>query len=207
MSLQGTVPSPRLFRRPDVGYRKAMMERPIRAAKGLLLAAVWRLRGASLADRIVVRGRFPRLTRLGKVSVGSRVSFRSDALPVRIGAGPRGKLSVGDNCFINGGTSIYAGGSIAIGPNCLIGENVTIIDRSFHQIEEGAEVVTRPVVIGRNVWLANNAVILPGVEIGEHSVVGAGSVVTKSFPARSLVAGNPARLIREIKASDGWIRR
>lgn len=184
-----------------------LLERILRASKGMLLSWFWRSRGVSLADRIIVRGPFPRLTALGPIAIGSRLSFRSDDVPARIGCSPIGRLEIGDQCFINGGATIYASKSITIGPHCLIGENVTIIDRSFHELEEGDKSDFRSISIGRNVWLAKNAMILPGVELGDHCVVGAGSVVTKSFPARSLVAGNPARLIRTLKASDDWVRR
>ena len=66
---------------------------------------------------------------------------------------------------------------------------------------------TEPVLIGRNVWIGCNVVILPGAVIGDHSVIAAGSVVHGTIPPRVLAAGNPARVLREIGALDGWRRR
>jgi len=59
--------------------------------------------------------------------------------------------------------------------------------------------VAKPIVIEDNVWLGGGAILLPGVRIGRNAVVGAGAVVTRSVPANTVVAGNPARVIREIE--------
>jgi acetyltransferase-like isoleucine patch superfamily enzyme len=61
-------------------------------------------------------------------------------------------------------------------------------------------------VLGDNVWIGRAAIVLPGVTIGDHSMVAAGSVVTKDVPPRVVVAGNPAKVVREITASDEWRR-
>ncbi|WP_352232128.1 DapH/DapD/GlmU-related protein [Marivivens sp. LCG002] len=58
------------------------------------------------------------------------------------------------------------------------------------------EAEERPVKIGNDVWIGTRSIILPGVSIGDHSIIGAGSIVTKSFPAYSVIGGNPAQLIR-----------
>ena len=59
--------------------------------------------------------------------------------------------------------------------------------------------VAKPIVIEDNVWLGGGAILLPGVRVGRNAVVGAGAVVTRSVPANTVVAGNPARVIREIE--------
>jgi acetyltransferase-like isoleucine patch superfamily enzyme len=82
----------------------------------------------------------------------------------------------------------------------MIGPNVTIVT-SGHPIEPSqrrASVIAKPIVIERNVWIAAGATIIGGVTIGENSVVAAGSVVTKDVPQNTLVAGNPARVLRSI---------
>ena len=179
----------------------------MRVAKGYACAIAWRLRGVQVEDRVVVEGYTPSVTPYGTVCLGSRLSFRSLYARSRFGAAHGATLTIGARGFVNSGTSIYANRSIRIGDNCLIGENVRIDDSDYHQVDEGAATRTAAVVIENNVWIANDCTILPGVTIGKHSVVGAGSVVTKSFPDRSLIAGNPARLIRAVTASDGFVRR
>jgi acetyltransferase-like isoleucine patch superfamily enzyme len=83
---------------------------------------------------------------------------------------------------------------------------VTIFDTNFHPLGKGEEVRSGPVEIGRNVWVGRHATILPGVTIGDHSVVAAAAVVVRDVPPRTLVAGNPARPVREIEAPDDWQR-
>jgi len=93
--------------------------------------------------------------------------------------------------------------SLTVGDYSLFGEGVSIHDDN-HVIGRGREpiasrgLVTRPVAIGRNVWVGAKAVILPGVHIGDNAVVGAGAVVTRDVPPYTVVAGVPARVIKEV---------
>ena len=108
-------------------------------------------------------------------------------------------LSLGD-CFINTNVDIYCQTSISIGNNVLIGQHVTIRDTDGHKIFSDKEEhydLSKPVVIKDHVWIAINATILKGVTIGENSVVAAGALVTKDVPPNCLVAGVPARVIKE----------
>jgi len=104
---------------------------------------------------------------------------------------------------------------IDIGSHCLVSWNVGIADSDFHPLEPAQRLIdaqalapffkdrpqrpklrTAPVIIADNVWIGMNAVILKGVTIGENSVVAAGSVVTKSVAPNSVVAGNPAVVVK-----------
>ena len=130
--------------------------------------------------------------------------------------GPNGQCSVGDFTLMNGAL-VMAEERIQIGSHCLISWNVGIADSDFHPLAPAQRIIdahalapffkdrpprpklrTVPVIIGDNVWIGMNAIILKGVTIGENSVVAAGAVVTKSVPANVVVAGNPATLVREL---------
>lgn len=101
--------------------------------------------------------------------------------------------------YINAGTQIRCMEKITIGFQCAIGRNVMIMDFDAHKIyyESGKEnMVTAPVIIGDHVWIGAGATILKGVTIGDGAVIGAGSVVTQDVEPYTIVAGNPARVIK-----------
>lgn len=107
---------------------------------------------------------------------------------------------IGKNVFINQNCTMYDLGGIDIADDVMIGPNVSLIS-SGHPIapsQRRAGVTAAPIAVERNVWIAANVTIIAGVTIGENSVVAAGSVVTKDVPPNTLVAGNPAKIIRSI---------
>lgn len=120
-----------------------------------------------------------------------------EGVGVRITEGA--KLSIGDHTYINRSASIDCTQEITIGDYCAISDNVQILDSDFHPITYNGETSTmsKPVHIGNHVWIGRSAIILKGVTISDGAIVGAGSVVTRDVPARCLVAGNPARVIKE----------
>ncbi|QEN85509.1 sugar O-acetyltransferase [Labrys sp. KNU-23] len=109
-------------------------------------------------------------------------------------------IRVGRNVFVNQNCTFYDLGGLDIADDVMIGPNVSILTSS-HPLEPSqrrASVIAKPVAIERNVWIAGSVTIIGGVTIGENSVVAAGSVVTRDVPPNTLVAGNPARIIRSI---------
>lgn len=108
-------------------------------------------------------------------------------------------ISVGNNCLIGEGCRIR--GNVEIGNDVLIAQNVELV--SFSHIFDRSDVPIRlqgesfgSITIGNDVWIGVNVVILPNVKVGDHAVVGAGSVVTKDVPEWAVVGGVPARVIK-----------
>jgi len=132
----------------------------------------------------------------------------------------------GDNCYIelpfranwgghhvHFGSGIYANynltvvddGHIYVGDQVMFGPNVTVITAAHTvnpELREKAYQFNRDVHIGKNVWIGSNVTILPGVHIGENSVIGAGSIVTKDVPSDVVAVGNPCRILRHISEQD-----
>lgn len=108
-------------------------------------------------------------------------------------------ISVGDNVFINSGCCFQDQGGIEIGDNTLIGQQVVIATLN-HGLnpKNRQDLIPQKVVIGKNVWIGAHATILPGVTIGDNSVIGAGAVVSKDIPANCIAVGVPARVVKQI---------
>jgi len=121
-------------------------------------------------------------------------------------------IFIGNNVFVNYNCVFLDSNRITIGDNILFGPGVQVYTAT-HPIDarerfqpsddgpESAQYTTRalPVCIGSNVWLGGGAILMPGVQIGENSAIGAGAVVTESVPPNVFAAGNPCRIIREMK--------
>ena len=126
---------------------------------------------------------------------------------------PEASISIGDRCFI-GRSHLVAATRIEIQDDVIISWGVTIVDHNSHPISPAlrlgeiadwgqgkknwSQVDRAKVTLKKGSWIGFNAIILRGVEIGEGAIVGAGAVVTKDVPDRTIVAGNPARVIRRV---------
>lgn len=119
------------------------------------------------------------------------------------------KISIGDNVVIRPGTMLFAdpeesGAEIIVENNVLIGSGVHIYTQNHQFNDLSAPIIeqghssSKTVRLKEGCWIGANAIILPGVEIGENAVIGAGSIVTKNVPPKVVAAGNPARIIRTI---------
>ncbi len=109
-------------------------------------------------------------------------------------------LRLGERVFVNHGCTINDLGGIVIGDDVMVGPNVQLLSAG-HPVdpaERRAGVVVARIEIGRGVWIGAGATVLQGVRVGEDSVVAAGAVVTRDVPARVLVAGVPARVVRSL---------
>jgi maltose O-acetyltransferase len=111
-------------------------------------------------------------------------------------------IYIGDNVYLNLLCNILDCNEVRIGNHVMIGPNVQIYTAA-HELQAEARnkgwEIAKPITIEDNVWIGGSAILLPGVRIGLNAVVGAGAVVSHNVPANTVVAGNPARVIREIE--------
>ncbi len=115
-----------------------------------------------------------------------------------------GKVRLGRDVHLNDFVHIWGGGGVTLGDHVLVASHAVITSQS-HDVNALASGllyretdVLRPVTIGRNVWIGSGACVLPGVEIGDDSVIAAGAVVTRNVPPRALVMGVPGRVVRRL---------
>src|SRR5574341_583436 len=138
----------------------------------------------------------------GTIDIGNQVIFDSKWYkPIYIQlARPEAKLTIERNVVINFGTEISLVKEVFIGAYSLIGIDCLIYDTDWHNLDGlDRDVPAEPTRIGRGVWLGARVIVMKGVSIGDNTVVGANSVVTKDLPNNVLAGGTPARVIREIE--------
>jgi acetyltransferase-like isoleucine patch superfamily enzyme len=161
------------------------------------LNARWHLRHAtSRGSRITLVGH-PKVVNQGKMTFGERVRLDSTVAKMELVSLPDGHLEIGNNVFINYGSSLVSSKHVKVGDDCLIGTHVMVMDTDFHRVEDKAwDTTGEPIVIEDRVWLGNRSIVLKGVTVGHDAVVAAGSVVTRDVPPRCVVAGVPAKVVR-----------
>src|SRR5258706_2499038 len=150
----------------------------------------------------------PYLTGSGRISIGSNV--RLSGMP-SIGFTNRNgsdlpEIRIGDSTFVGHGCRFSVARAVRIGSHCLLASGVQIQDHDGHPIDATRRRRNEPppahevkaVTIGDDVWIGSGAMILKGVSIGDRAIVGARAVVTKDVPADAIVAGNPARIVRDL---------
>jgi acetyltransferase-like isoleucine patch superfamily enzyme len=114
----------------------------------------------------------------------------------RILVGPGATVTIGDDTHFDGDSRLICAEKVSIGVKCAIAWEVLIMDADFHRID-GRATGDAPTVIGDHVWIGVAAKILKGVSVGDGAIIAAGAIVTRDVPPGALVAGNPARVVRE----------
>ena len=112
-------------------------------------------------------------------------------------------ISIGDNCYIGRNCVFDAYTSLAIGDQCQIAQDCKFITgnhtKAPGRVMSSDDYDLAPIKIGNHVWIGFNAVVLPGVTLGDNCIVAAGAVVTKSFPQNKILGGVPARVLGKVK--------
>lgn len=173
----------------------------------ITVVALWRIRWVAgnrfyglphLSGRSLIRygKNFRCISRTGRNSIGVIQRCRLTVFPGSAG------ITFGDDCGISG-VAISSRASVKIGSRVLIGSGVLIIDNDAHGLlphtRERPECIGRgPIIIDDDVFIGARAIILKGVTIGRGAVIGAGAVVVKDVAAFTVVAGNPARVIKKL---------
>lgn len=149
------------------------------------------------------------------ISVGAGTHIRGELFTF----GHGGRITMGSYCYVGDNSKLWSALELRIGDRVLIGHNSSIFDSDTHPVNarerhrQYLEIITKghpseidlreePVVIEDDVWIGCNVVVLKGVTIGQGAVIGAGSVVTRDVPPYVLVAGNPARVVRELRSDE-----
>lgn len=188
-------------------FKPALKATKVQYGKNLLLKGIpviFNKKGAELTigDNVVIKSSF--LSNLVGLYQRTIIVTRK----------PGAYIHIGNNVGISGAT-IYARKGITIGDNTAIGGNVKILDNDFHPLDwetrnqylndphgGDADVIpAKEITIGKNCFIGCNAIILKGTVLGDGCVVGAGAVVSGEYPPRSIIAGNPAKVIRTLDRS------
>lgn len=170
---------------------------------GYLKAYYW---GVEIGKHCSFKG-YPifRILPQSKIKIGNNCTFNSSKSSNLIGvhtpcilstSKKRGHIIIGNNCGFSG-TVIRSAGNIQLGDNVRCGANTVIYDNDGHSSDPRSG-IDKPIVIGNNVWLGYGVKVLKGVTIGENSLIGAGSIVTKDIPANVVAAGIPCKVIKQL---------
>ena len=166
-----------------------------------VIRARWYLRHADeVGTRVRLRGR-PAVSNEGRMVIGERVQLVSTIATLELVADRGGLLEIGPRTLVNFGCSLVATDRVSIGAHCHVGPYTMMLDNDFHRVEPERRLErppSKPITVEDNVWIGARVIVMAGVTIGKDACIGAGSVVTHDVPPRTLAAGVPAKVIREL---------
>ncbi len=187
-------------------------ERPCFLRRNLFLLRTWlnyhlffKKRFASIGSPPMTWGIWNIVVYGPNIHLGKRVlivgadGFRTTLTTLRWGE-YEGSIEIGNDVLIMNGVRVSSASRIVIGDETMLANFCYLMDADWHDIYDRSSVPgkTRPIILGKNVWVGDNAIICKGVTVGNNSIIGAGSVVRENVPPNVIVAGNPARVVREL---------
>ncbi|MBN2669356.1 MAG: acyltransferase [Bacteroidales bacterium] len=164
-----------------------------------MLLGQWYLRNVNKKGSLISVNKKPQIVNKGYLELGNEVRIWSNINKAKIFVDRGAKLIVGNNSRLNG-SHISVSHKVIIGNNVRIAPYNIIIDNDFHKVDDhfSDEGTKKPIVIEDDAWITMNCMIMKGVTIGKGAVVASGSVVTKDVPPYCVVAGVPAKVIKQI---------
>lgn len=175
--------------------------------KTLLIKILLKRKKVKFAAPPSFSGCWPEIKNEGTFFIGANCSFNSFRLRQHFTVKKNAVLEIKDGSRFNDGVNLCATRSIKLGHHVRIGDMTYIYDTDFHQTSPETPTKCEPVIIGNNVWIGANSIVLPGSVIGDHAVIAAGSIVTGEIPAKSLAAGVPAKVVKILNIPDDWLRK
>lgn len=182
-----------------------MIAKIVRILKILKTYTLWKCRLGYMGSRVVLDKPL-QITNPSAISIGSYTSITKDCVLADLnpGIGIGQKIKIGEYCTFlyrfqcNAAESINIGNYVLAASNVLITDSDHIIESAGIPVTKNFKLKSKPVSIGNNCWIGQNAVILKGATIGDNCIIGANSVVIGKVENNSVVAGNPARLIKRL---------
>ncbi len=173
--------------------------------RGLIYRTVWRIKyRLTLGPQVVIGRRFSLQGKMivsgpGRIELGDDVVVDGVSTPFTHTS--QAVISIGSKSFVNG-TRFGCSNAISIGEGAILAD-ARLMDTDFHAVHEGRNRVgavpeTKPINVGKNVWISAGSAVLKGVEIGDNCVIAFGSVVVKSIAANKIAGGNPAKEIADV---------
>jgi acetyltransferase-like isoleucine patch superfamily enzyme len=174
-----------------------------------------RYRCRQVGKGVYFESNFPLIMGYGDIRIGDRLGISGNVtMIVSYKTNPNPTIVIGHDVYLGYATTLSCADRITIGNRVLIAHFVSIFDNNNHPIDPNARAANQPVgkediapvVIEDDVWVGAYAIILKGVTVGRGSVVAMGAVVTRDVPAMTIVAGNPARVVKQITPADNAAR-
>jgi acetyltransferase-like isoleucine patch superfamily enzyme len=173
---------------------------------------LFRLQCDSIGNGLLLLEGMPKIIGNLRITIGTRVHLYGEQVWIAAGDGSPKTLEIGDESGVGFGTEFIVGTAIKVGRHVKIANRVSFIGYDGHPLDPFARARHEPpgtegissITVNDYAWIGNGSIIMKGVTIGRGAVVATGSVVKMSVPELAVVSGNPAKVVRQIAAPEGW---